>query len=276
MENRHHRVLGDNDSANLIDSEATDGTNNGIGSQEEEELSTREVLHRLNDAWINEKFAPDLLEPQIDVVECLLEQITHTEDNINNEKLQNGNNPNSKFAAALYKMETGRIRFLISSYLRIRLEKIQRFIFYLLEKEEKAIENGNSETEDTTMYPRMTSDEVKFAKQYRADIGEVFKKLALDHMPGKFQEFGPAASASMSSNNSSNPSLGKKLDPPAPQPNLNATVFVQAVEDVRGVNIEDEAGRGRDEEYDMIAGSQHILNYKSVSNLIRSGSVKLM
>ena len=79
----------------------------------------------------------------------------------------------------------------------------------------------------------MTPDEVKFAKQYRADIVEVFKKLALDHMPGKFQEFGPAASASISSNNSSNPSTGKKLDPPAPQPNLNATVFVQAVDDVR-------------------------------------------
>ena len=57
---------------------------------------------------------------------------------------------------------------------------------------------------------------------------------------------------------------------------MNSTVFVKAVEDVSGVVIEDEAGRGRDEDYDMAAGSQHILNYKSVANLIRNGRVKLM
>ena len=34
-------------------------------------------------------------------------------------------------------MEIARVRFVISSYLRIRLEKIQRFVFYLLEQESK-------------------------------------------------------------------------------------------------------------------------------------------
>ena len=113
-----------------------DGISNSVGSQEEE-LSTREVVQRLHDAWINEKFAPELLESQIDVVQCLLEQITHTEENINTEKLQSGNNLTNRFAASVYKMEIGRIRFIISSYLRIRLEKIQHFIFHLLEQEEK-------------------------------------------------------------------------------------------------------------------------------------------
>ena len=114
-----------------------DSRNNGTASQEEEELSTREVLQRLHDAWINEKFAPELLEHQTEVVHCLLEQIANIEENIATEKLQNGNNPKNKFAASVYKMEVGRIRFVISSYLRARLEKIQRFIFYQLEQEEK-------------------------------------------------------------------------------------------------------------------------------------------
>ena len=96
-------------------------------------------MQRLHDAWINEKFSPELLESQINVVQCLLEQITHIEENINKEKLQNGNNPKNRFAASVYKMEIGRIRFIISSYLRIRLEKIQHFIFHLLEEEGKVI-----------------------------------------------------------------------------------------------------------------------------------------
>ena len=122
----------------------------------------------------------------------------------------------------------------------------------------------------------MTKEELKFAINYRADISEVFKKLALDYMPGAFKDFEPILSANDSINTSSIASRNRKPDPPVPRPNLNSTVFVKAVDDVTGVSIEDEAGRGRDEDYDMAAGSQHILNYKSVAHLIRSGRVKLM
>ena len=73
-----------------------DSRNNATASQEEEELSTREVLQRLHDAWINEKFAPELLENQIEVVDCLLGQIAHIEEKIAAEKLQNGSNPKNK------------------------------------------------------------------------------------------------------------------------------------------------------------------------------------
>ena len=122
----------------------------------------------------------------------------------------------------------------------------------------------------------MTKEELKFAKTYRDDISDVFKKLALDYMPGPFKEFEPIASANDSINTSSISSRNRKPDPPVPRPNLNSTVFVKAVDNVTGVSIEDEAGRGRDEDYDMAAGSQHILNYKSVAHLIRNGRVKLM
>lgn len=190
-----------NDSANLIDSEVLQGSTDDIPSQEQEELSTREVLQRLHDAWINEKFAPELLDPQIEVVDCLLEQIAHIEDKISKERLRNGSDPKIKFAASVYKMEIGRIRFTISSYLRTRLEKIQSFIFHLLGLEEKAQESDT--LEENGMYTRMTANELKFAKQYRADIAEVYKKLALDHMPGAFKEFVPLASSNESMNSSS-------------------------------------------------------------------------
>ena len=117
----------------------------------------------------------------------------------------------------------------------------------------------------------MTNEELKFARQYRADLADVFKKLALDHMPGPFKDFAPLTSANELFSNKS-----KKIDPPVPQPNMNSTVFVKAVEDVRGVTIEDEANRERDEDMDMAPGSQHIMKYKSVANLIRDGRVKLI
>ena len=120
----------------------------------------------------------------------------------------------------------------------------------------------------------MTKEELTFANRYKNDLQELFQKLALDHMPGRAKEFDPAPSSS--GGGSSNQPKGKGIDPLPPQPNLNSCVFVKAVGDVSGVVILDEAGKGRDEEYDMPAGSQHIISYKSVANLIRNGSVKLM
>ena len=75
--------------------------------EDEEELTADEVLQRLQDAWVNEKFSPELLEPQIEIVDCLMEQISRTEDHVNS--LEKGN-----FAIALHKMELQRSRFLVS------------------------------------------------------------------------------------------------------------------------------------------------------------------
>lgn len=266
----------EDDSANLIESESLLAATNQVQrSQDQEELTTGEVLQRLQDAWINEKFAPDLLEHQNEVVECLLNQISETEQRINSERLQRKKDPSKNFGSALYKMEIARVRFVISSYLRTRLEKIQRFVFYLLEQESKVIENGDlSSSEHMALYSRMSENELTFARQYRINLTELFERLALDHMPGKSKEFNPVASVTDNSSSLQPPS--KKIDPPPPQPNLNSAVFVKAVADVKGVYIQDDAGRGREEEYDMIAGSQHILSYKTISEHLRIGSVKLI
>ena len=42
----------------------------------EEELTAAEVLNKLEDAWLNEKHSPELLDPKMELVECMLEQVT--------------------------------------------------------------------------------------------------------------------------------------------------------------------------------------------------------
>ena len=54
--------------------------NGGTAEMEEyeEELTAAEVLNKLEDAWLNEKHSPELLEPKMELVECMLEQVTAT------------------------------------------------------------------------------------------------------------------------------------------------------------------------------------------------------
>lgn len=66
---------------------------------------------------MNEKFAPELLDYQHDIVQCVLEQIKQMERNLKKTK-------KIDFRATIHNMELDRIRFMLSSYLRNRLKKV--------------------------------------------------------------------------------------------------------------------------------------------------------
>ena len=116
-------------SLDLIDSRAVNDSENPFTEsltedETEVELTAFEVIQKLQTAWINEHFAPEVLEPQVEVIDCLLEQIKVTEENL--EQLDKGH-----FGIAIHKMEIARVRFMIASYLRLRLQKIQRHVHFL-------------------------------------------------------------------------------------------------------------------------------------------------
>ena len=59
------------DSSDIFQDTGPDG---GV-EEYEEELTAAEVLQKLEDAWLNEKHSPELLEPKMEIVECMLEQV---------------------------------------------------------------------------------------------------------------------------------------------------------------------------------------------------------
>ena len=71
-------------SRDLLDFSNEPRTQNGAHEEdeEEEELSVREVVDRMEKAWLNERFAPSLLPPQTQLVECLKDQMKQVESNL--------------------------------------------------------------------------------------------------------------------------------------------------------------------------------------------------
>jgi GINS complex subunit 4 len=134
-------------SLDFINSNTIEDSANGDASQEEEELELTafEVILRLEKAWMNELFAPELLEPQIEVIDCLLDQIKKTEENLS--QLDIGH-----FSIPLHKMELARVRFLIASYLRLRLQKIQKHAHSVLKSNEDDL-NARYVLTHSTMLP---------------------------------------------------------------------------------------------------------------------------
>lgn len=70
-------------------------------------------------------FAPDLLVHHQSLIECCIELINGMEMNFQNAKSQK----QIDFLLATHKMEVERIRFMVASYLRCRLEKVSSKTF---------------------------------------------------------------------------------------------------------------------------------------------------
>ncbi|XP_043266008.1 DNA replication complex GINS protein SLD5 [Colletes gigas] len=203
--------------------------------EHEEELTAQSALLAIEDAWLNEKFAPEILPHQSDLVDCMLQQITHMEENI--KRLEKGD-----LRFMIHRMELDRIKFVISSYLRVRLEKIEKYTIHILSQE--ANRSGDQ------CY--LTAAELQFAKDFLASIETLFRTIALQHMPGSFQAF--------------------EVNKMIVKPNMQTYVFLRANEKINGIVLPDSL----DEEIDFEQGSQHIIQYSAVADLVKSGAVQLI
>ncbi|KAG5331422.1 SLD5 protein, partial [Acromyrmex heyeri] len=199
------------------------------------ELTAQTVLQEIENAWMNERFAPEILPHQSDLVDCMLQQIAHMEENI--KRLDKND-----LRALVHRMELDRIKYVISSYLRARLEKIERYTIHILSEE------ANRSPEEAYLTP----GELRFAKEYLANLETFFKTVALQHMPPNFQRF--------------------EANKFTIKPNLQAHVFLRANQRVTGIVLPGMLN----EEIDFEEGSQHIIQYSAVANLVKSGVVQLI
>lgn len=49
-------------------------------------LTPAELTERPEQAWMNEKFAPELLESKAEIVQCVMDQLEHVEENLRRAK----------------------------------------------------------------------------------------------------------------------------------------------------------------------------------------------
>ncbi|XP_032663391.1 DNA replication complex GINS protein SLD5 [Odontomachus brunneus] len=199
------------------------------------ELTAQDALQAIENAWMNEKFAPEILPHQSNLVDCMLQQIAHMEKNI--KRLDR-----SDLRALVHRMEVDRIRYVISSYLRTRLEKIERYTLHILSEE--------ADRSEDECY--LTPSELRFAREFLAGMETLFKTVALQHMPPNFQRF--------------------EVNKFTVKPNMQAHVFLRANQRVTGIVLPG----ALNEEIDFEAGSQHIIQYGVVAHLVKSGVVQLI
>lgn len=139
--------------------------------EEEEQITAEKVLQNISLAWQNERLCPELLPHSSDMVELMLGQIAHMEENLQSLDAND-------FRSIMHKMELERIRYILASYLRCRLKKIEEYTGHILEEEALRADNQK----------RLSSSELTFAKGYREILENHLFQVATRHMPANLQQ----------------------------------------------------------------------------------------
>lgn len=192
-----------------------------------------QVLEILQNTWLNEKFAPELLPHQSDMLDLMLGQIEHMEENIS--QLDKND-----FRYIAHQIELERIKYIVTSYLRCRIKKIETFTRALLEEDDQRSADKR----------RLSTVERKYAEDHMALVKKHFHQIAIQHMPANLQEESAREVVT---------------------PNLMCHIFLRANESVPSVVV-----GMNDEEVDLEAGSLHIMPYKLASDLLLDEKVQLI
>lgn len=197
-----------------------------------------EDVQRMRTVWINEMNAPEILQYDDDMVSEMLEQINNQQayvDSVNEDQAQR--TEERLFVNKLYQMEIDRFRYMVSSYLRTRLHKIEKFALHILK--------------DENLTQRLSVKERNFAQQFVVLYESHVNDLALS----KFAVENRTLTA----------------EGMVPKPNLDTFVFCQGKE-AGGVQCDDKGG----DFVQVTSADRYVLRYRSVQEHVQAGTIDLI
>lgn len=208
----------------------------GLDERDDQVLTPDELVKLFMEGWQNERLSPELLPHLGDYVDCMMEQVSQMEENI-----QDLNKKDLR--RSIHKFELQRMQYLINNYLRTRVDKVEMNALHILQEE------NNRGDDEKYLYP----GERKFAVEYLTHSNSLFMSL-LKGMPAHVRTL--------------------TTDQAMIKPDLDMPVFVR-VKKESTVLVPDE-GENREEEIRLEENSQHILPYRCIMEHLKNGDVMLI
>jgi hypothetical protein len=220
-----------------------------------EAVASSEVNPAIDDlirAWCNEKAAPELLPYNGELVAAFL-------SNVQLQQAELASGRRDVFIAGLYQLDIDRVKFVLASYLRARLAKVQRWYLHL---------QGAPEARE-----RLSPAEREFLRDFTAARSKHLDAVVLQQLPaglrtldgggaseGSGEGGGGAAGAGSSS-------LGVAESTLRDGPNLGTHVFVRALQDLGNPSWSSAL--------EVSAGNSYIVAYSAVVDDLLAGRVEL-
>ncbi|XP_068328047.1 DNA replication complex GINS protein SLD5-like [Pyrus communis] len=218
------------------------GLDSGLESGSTEDYETDvELLKR---AWRQEKAAPEVLQFESALIRRIIEQIQLMEETVE-EFTESGIDP---LTVSLYQMDLDRTQFLLRSYYRIRLQKIEKYMFHI---------RDNAESLDMVSSCRCC-----------ADLQTHLEKSILLQLPSTYQSVFRQSS--------------EKETDMVPRHQMDTFVVCKTKYYLGHIQLEDDgesdssaSQRPLDEPFEMEPNVLYFVRYKAVKKFVEEGEIDL-
>ena len=125
----------------------------------------------------NEKMAPELLPFQFNLVDRVLRMISSREQLIDSKRQLD---QDDRFTVNIYRMEIERVKYVMKTYLRTRLSKIERHLIYFIEKDRSEL---MSEAEQLFAFQLLEAKKSHFKSSFFKKVPHELNLLEKEPMP---------------------------------------------------------------------------------------------
>ncbi|KAI4247487.1 MAG: hypothetical protein L6R40_001435 [Gallowayella cf. fulva] len=197
-------------------------------------------LQELTRAWVTERSAPELLPWPATLMERVLGRI-HQQIEVVEEQVGNVD-PKTNFRLIIIQTELERFKFLVRSFLRTRIAKIDKHALHILS--------------NPTQTARLSAAELQYANSHQTLLEAHYRSSFLSQFPTSLQRLDDTAG-------------GISM---IEQPDLDTAVFVRVLRDVEEPIIVE----GTDIDFEMRRGDVYVIRWSAVRDHVMSGDAELI
>lgn len=222
-----------------IENDVDDNFDILIDDETDDEVS---IVDKLTKAWLNERNSPEILPFQFDLIENVIELVENQVDRLELESSpsNNGGTIELAFQRCLIQIELERIKYMLQSYFRCRISKIEQFAF--------GLKSGMPVSE---LLRLLSKPELDHLNTYIRLTEEALKESILNHLPPTLRCMEAGSGAA----------------------NLHAHVIARFLKDTPSLLI-DPISQAVEENIE--AGDLYVLQYTTVKELLTTGHVELI
>ncbi|KAF2772640.1 GINS complex, Sld5 component [Teratosphaeria nubilosa] len=207
-------------------------------------------LQALTRAWINERTAPELLPYPADLIDRIVERIKAQIETI--EEMTGTLDPKANFTLVILQTELERFKFLVRSFLRARIAKIDKFPHHyrnlVLSRQQESHQHAQ---------PLLSVLEQQYLQSHQSLLSQHYQASFLSSFPAQMQKLDDTAG---------NVSM-------VDAPDELSAVFVRVLRDAGKVEVQGEAGVGVVE---LKRGDVWVLRWRDVRSGVEKGDVELI
>jgi len=198
------------------------------------------IIARLKNAWRNERFSPELLPSEQVLIDRVMQSVETQERHIEEQWEKASSDDTVRITLGLQQSELDRVRFMLRSYLRTRIQKVEKFCAHYLSPEQEE---------------RLSPNEHAFATRYRAMVENHYEEAFLKDLPPQFRSL---------------TTVNQEIDM-VPKPQEGSHVFCYIHEDLPPIELGVEF-----DPLELKADDTYMTRYELVRDFVESNRVSLV